>query len=116
MRNARRIALATGAGGTVTQATSKATQVTLSKSSGQITLNNSALNAETIVSFVCINTLLAATDILVLNHVSGGTPGSYSLNARAASGSATIDVRNDTAGSLSEAIVIGFAVVKGATS
>ena len=110
------VGYATGAGGTVTQATSKATQVTLSKSSGQITLNNSALNAETIVSFVCINTLLAATDILVLNHVSGGTPGSYSLNARAASGSATIDVRNDTAGSLSEAIVIGFAVVKGATS
>jgi hypothetical protein len=50
---------------------------------------------------VLTNTLIAAGDTLVLNHVSGGTPGSYTLNARCANGSATIDVRNNTAGSLS---------------
>lgn len=50
--------------------------------------------------------------MLVLNHSSGGTIGSYSLNARCAAGSATIDVRNNTGGSLSEAIVIQFALVK----
>lgn len=104
----------TGEGGTVTQATSKSTGVTLSKKVGQITLNAAALAASTTVSFVLTNTTIGANDLLVLNHVSGGTFGSYTLNARAASGSATIDVRNVSAGSLSEAIVIAFAVIKGA--
>ena len=106
------VGYATGAGGTVTQSTNKATGVTLSKVCGAITMNNAALTADTTVSFVLTNTAIAATDVLVLNHISGGTPGSYLLNARAAAGSATIDVRNITAGSLSEAIVIQFAVIK----
>ena len=59
------------------------------------------------------NTTIAATDVLVLNHISGGTIGSYTLNAACGAGSAVIYVRNNTAGSLSEAIVIQFAVVKG---
>ncbi|TGT34949.1 hypothetical protein EN808_34990 [Mesorhizobium sp. M8A.F.Ca.ET.165.01.1.1] len=113
---AKGIGYATGAGGTVTQATSKSTGVSLNTSCGQITMNAAALAAGTIVSFVLTNTAIAATDILVLNHISGGTPGSYSLNARAAAGSATIDLRNNTAGSLSEAIVIAFAVVKAVTA
>jgi hypothetical protein len=102
----------TGDGGAVTQATSKSTGVTLSKKCGQITLNGAALAADTTVSFTLTNTTVAATDIIVLNHVSGGTAGSYLLNAQAAAGSASINVRNITSGSLSEAIVIGFAVVK----
>lgn len=103
----------TGAGGTVTQATSKSTTVVLSKSCGAITMNNAALGAATIVSFTLTNTLIAATDVLVLNHISGGTVGSYTLNAQCAAGSATINIRNNTAGSLGEAIVIQFALVKG---
>jgi hypothetical protein len=110
------IGYATGAGGTVTQGTSKSTGVTLSKVTGQITMHAAALAADAIVSFVLTNTAIAATDLLVLNHVSGGTPGSYVLNARAAAGSATIDVANRSAASLSEAIVIGFAVIKGVTA
>jgi len=102
----------TGDGGAVTQSTSKSTGVTLSKKCGQITLNGAALAANTTVSFTLTNTTIAATDIIVLNHVSGGTAGSYLLNAQAAAGSASINVRNITSGSLSEAIVIGFAVVK----
>lgn len=110
------IGYSTGAGGTVTQATSKSTGVALNKATGQITMNAAALAASTTVSFVMTNTAIAATDLLVLNHVSGGTPGSYTLNGRAAAGSATIDVRNVSLGSLSEAIVIGFAVVKAVTA
>ena len=102
----------TGAGGAVTQITSKSTGVTLSKLCGQITLHNAALAADAIVSFVLTNTLIAAGDVLVLNHLSGGTPGAYVLNARSAAGSATIDVANRTAGSLGEAVVIAYAVVK----
>lgn len=110
------IGYSAGAGGTVAQATSKATGVTLSKVSGQITTHNAALAAATIVSFVLTNTAIAAGDVLVLNHVSGGTPGAYTLNARCAAGSATIDIRNNTAGSLGEAIVIGFTLIKGVTA
>lgn len=110
------IGYTTGAGGTVTQATSKSTGVTLNKVSGQITMNNAALAAGTIVSFTFTNSAVASSDLMVLNHVSGGTVGSYSLNARCGSGSATIDVRNNTGGSLGEAIVISYALIKGATS
>lgn len=107
------IGYSTGAGGTVTQATSKATGVSLSKASGAITMNAAALAAGTIVSFVLTNTAIAATDVLILNHISGGTVGSYLLNAQCAAGTATINVRNETAGSLSEAIVIQFVLIKG---
>lgn len=106
----------TGEGGAVTQATSKSTGVTLNKRCGQITLNGAALAADTTVSFTLTNSTVAATDIFALNHVSAGTNGAYTLNAQAGSGTATIAVRNVTAGSLSEAIVIGFAVIKAATS
>ena len=103
---------ATGAGGTVTQATSKATGVTLSKSTGQITLDGAALVASTTVSFTLTNTVIEAGDILLMNHISAGTAGSYLLNAQSAAGSASINVRNISLGSLSEAIVIAFAVIK----
>lgn len=106
----------TGAGGTVTQATNKSTGVTLNTRCGQVTMNNAALNADTTVSFVLTNSSIAAGDVLIMNHISGGTAGSYLLNARSAAGSATIDVRNITAGSLSEAIVIAFAVIKATTA
>lgn len=100
------------AAATVTQASSKSTGVTLNRGSGQITMNNAALNTLTVASFVLTSSAIGAGDLLVLNHISGGTIGVYGLNARCAAGSATIDVFNKTAGSLSEAIVIGFSVVK----
>jgi hypothetical protein len=98
--------------GTITQATNKATGVTLDSPSGQITLNGAALAADTTVSFTLTNSSITANDVLILNHLSAGTAGSYLLNAQAAAGSASINVRNITSGSLSEAIVIGFAVIK----
>ena len=103
---------AAGSGGTVTQVTSKATGVTLNKSTGQITLDGAALSASTTVSFTLTNTVIEAGDILIMNHISGGTAGSYLLNAQSAAGSASINVRNISLASLSEAIVIAFAVIK----
>ena len=110
--NTDKVGYIVGEGGTVAQSTSKSTAVTLNKKSGQITMNGAALAAATTVTFALTNSTIAATDLLVLNHVSGGTAGSYLLNAQAAAGSASINVRNINGGSLSEAIVIGFAVVK----
>ena len=106
----------TGDGGTVTQATSKSTAVTLNKKCGTVTLNNAALAADAIVTFTLTNSTIAATDVVVLNHSSAGTAGKYALNAQAAAGSASINVTNISAGSLSEAIVVRFAVVKAVTA
>lgn len=110
------IGYTTGAGGTVTQITSKATGVTLSKLSGNITTHNAALAAATLVSFVLTNTFIEATDMLLVQHVSGGTLCSYYVSANCAAGSATISIRNDTAGSLSEALVLKFILIKAVTS
>ena len=107
---------AAGSGGTVTQVTSKATGVILNKSTGQITLDGAALSASTTVSFTLTNTVIEAGDILIMNHISAGTAGSYLLNAQSAAGSASINVRNISLGSLSEAIVIAFAVIKAVTT
>ena len=106
----------TGEGGAVTQATSKSTAVTLNKKCGTVTLNNAALAADAIVTFTLTNSTIAATDVVVLNHASAGTAGKYALNAQAAAGSASINVTNISAGSLSEAIVVRFAVVKAVTA
>jgi len=106
----------TGSGGTVTQASSKSTAVTLNKATGQITLNGAALAANTNVAFTLTNSTIEANDILVFNHVSGGTIGAYNFNAVASGGSAVVTVRNITSGSLTDAIVLSFAVIKAVTS
>ena len=105
----------TGAGGTVTQATSKATSFTLDKMCGQITTAADALGAATIVSSTWTNTLIAATDVVIINHKSGGTLGAYTINVACLSGTATLTIRNNTAGSLSEALVLNFVVIKSVT-
>jgi hypothetical protein len=105
-----------GAGGTVTQATNKSTGATLNTRCGTITMNGAELAADTTVSFTLTNSQIAATDVVVLNHASAGTAGAYTLNAQAAAGSASINVRNVTGGALSEAIVIRFAVIKATTT
>jgi hypothetical protein len=102
----------TGSGGVVTQLTSKATTVVLNKTNGQITTDAANLLAATTVSFTFTNSTIEAGDILVINHISGGTIGSYLFQASTAAGSATIYVTNWTAGALAQALVIRFAVVK----
>ena len=106
------IGYATGAGGTVTQATSKATAFTLSKLTGTITFVADALASQTTVSASWTNTFIAATDLVVFTHISGGTLGAYLVAITCGSGTATIYLRNTTAGSLSEAPVFRFAIIK----
>ena len=105
-----------GAGGTVTQATNKSTGATLNTRCGTVTMNGAELAADTTVSFTLTNSQIEATDVVMLNHASAGTAGAYTLNAQAAAGSASINVRNVTGGALSEAIVIRFAVIKATTT
>jgi hypothetical protein len=106
----------TGSGGTVTQATSKSTGVTLSKQNGQITMNNANLAASTTVTFTLTNSIIAATDIVLVQHTSAGTAGAYTFTSQPAAGSVAISVRNVSLGALAEAIVLTFAVIRSVTS
>lgn len=102
----------TTAQGTVTQATSKSTAVTLNTSAGQITMNNAALASVTNVTFTLNNSLISTNDILILNVSGGATSGAYNCWVSGLSaGSATITVRNISGGSLSEAVVVNFALI-----
>lgn len=107
------IGYSAAAQGTVTQATSKSTAVTLNKSAGQITMNNASLATATNATFTLNNSTISANDAVILT-ISGGqtTPGSYNVFANSlAAGSVSITLRNISGGSLSEAIVINFAVI-----
>jgi hypothetical protein len=104
---------ATGAGGTVTQATSKSTGVTLNKVCGQITMNAAALAAATSVGFTLTNSAIAATDVVIVNIASGASADSYQATVDAvAAGSCRISLRNISAASKSEAVVVNFALCK----
>jgi len=100
--------------GTVTQATSKSTAVTLNKSAGRITLNNAALAGNTAVTFNLNNSLISANDILVLNVSSGSVADATTYTTYTSSlgaGVAAITLRNLTGTSQSEAVVINFAII-----
>lgn len=98
--------------GTVTQATSKSTAVTLNAAAGAITMHNASLAAGAEVAFSVVNSKCKATDVIVAMHSSGGTAGAYLVNAVAASdGGFGIVVSNVSAGALAEAIVISFVIL-----
>ena len=108
---------AAAAQGTVTQLTDKSTGVTLNKSAGRITMNNAALAAATNVAFTLTNNLISSNDVLIVG-VSGGaaTAGTYNVfTSTLTAGSATIVLRNISAGSLSEAVIINYAIIHGAS-
>lgn len=106
----------TGAGGTVTQATSKSNAVTLNKPCGQITMHNAALAANGVAYFQLTNVLLVPGDILMVNF--GGAAanlGAYNVWCdRVDTGSAFIAIKNISGASLSQAVIINFAIIKGA--
>lgn len=104
----------TGSGGTVTQATSKSTAVTLSKSNGTITMNGAALAANTAVAFVVNNTAVSATDTIIVNIASGpASATSYQVHVGSVVlGAFSVVLRNTTGGSLSESPVLNFSVIK----
>jgi hypothetical protein len=110
-----------GAGCTYAQATSKATTVTINpaKPSGIITMNAAALAAGASVSFNISNTLFGDYDVVHVNPaVTAVDPrASYRIEVAASgAGFATIRVTNISAGSLSEAVAMKFALIKGANA
>ena len=104
-------------GGAVTQGTSKSTAVTLAKLTGAVTTHGAALADDALVTFTVTNSAVAVTDNVILNHKSGGTLGSYNVQAHTiAAGSFKITLQNVSGGALSEALVLSYTVVKGAVS
>lgn len=103
-----------GPGAVVTQATSKATAVNCNGPCGVITTVNTAIAAGAATSFTVNTGHVAVNDTVALSIVSGAAAaGSYVLTAEAvANGSFVIAIRNPTAGILSEAIVISFAIMR----
>lgn len=104
----------TGAGGAVTQATSRTTGVTLNNVSGAITLFAAAPTVGTWVSFTVTNSTVAATDVPHVAFKSGTN--TYVCNVSAvAAGSFQISFMS-IAGTSSDSPVINFAVTKAVAS
>lgn len=109
---------ATVDGGTVTQPTAKTDSVTMNALKGLIVMNAAALNTATSVSFDLINNQIGSKDFVLVRHYSAGATGSYTINTfhtanPAPAGSVRITVRNVSAASLSQGIVLQFMVIKG---
>ena len=105
------IGYAAAAQGAVTQATSKSTGVTLNKSAGRITMNGAELAAGAAASFTLTNNTLSANDTIIVNISGGATAAAYTTYISSmAAGSAVITLRNLTAGALSEAVIVNFAI------
>lgn len=102
----------TGAGGTVTQATSRTTGVTINKPCGQITMFNAA-GSTTAATFTVTNSTVAATDTIILNQ-SSGTNLYYLVVTSVAAGSFNITFLT-SGGTATDSPVINFAVVKAVT-
>lgn len=104
------IGYAAGAGGTVTQGTSRTTGVTLSKRSGAITLFTAA-GTSAYTSFTVTNTLVSATDTIIVNQKSG-TNTYLTFVTAVADGSFRITF-SSVSGTASDAPVFNFVVIEG---
>jgi hypothetical protein len=80
---------------------------------GVVTMNNAALAASAAVQFTMTNSAITGTDVVIVTGGSGGgTAGSYQAHCvSVAAGSAIFRLVNTSAGSLSEAVAINFAVI-----
>jgi hypothetical protein len=104
----------TGAGGTVTQGTSRTTAVTLNKPSGQITMFTAA-GSPIPSQFTVNNSLVAATDTIVLSISSG--PANYYILVVGNVSAGSFNINFWTSGGVSsDTPTINFALIKGASA
>jgi hypothetical protein len=109
-----------GAGGTVTQLTSKSAAVTLNKPNGIITMHNEPLASGATAIFVLSNSLITENDNVIVSVGGGlvGAPNSYHIRANTgySGGFVEILVTNTYSTTLSENLKIKFLVIKGSVS
>ena len=114
----------TGAGGTITQLTSRTTGVTLNQVCGEITLVAGTLAGHEADEFTLTNSEIAASDVVIVNIKSGAAAGTrkyYTVGVTSVSaGSCTISIGNHDNGALpaagTDTLILSFAVIKGVTS
>lgn len=106
------IGYSTGAGGTVTQGTSRTTTVVNNKLCGTITMFSAAQAADAAVTFTLTNSFIAATDYLAVQHKSATNGGAWQFSTVCGAGSATITIRNVSTGSITEATPLQFILFK----
>lgn len=108
------IGYATGAGGAVTQITSRTTGVTLNTLTGQITTDTTSLAAGAAASFTVTNSTTAIGDVIVVSIQSGATTNQTNVRVTTvAAGSFVITVENNHASTAETgAIIINYAVIK----
>lgn len=103
-------------GGVVTQATNRATGVTLNTISGQITTSSASLAAETAAAFTVTNNQVFADDIVLAVVAGGSNGGNTTVQVTTiAAGSFQITVANQNAAAGTAetgAILINFLVMK----
>lgn len=107
------IGYATGAGGAVTQLTSRTTGVTLNKISGAITLF-AAAGAASAATFTVTNSTVAATDVVIVSQKSGTNL--YNTIVTSVSAGAFNVTFFTTGGTTSDSPVFNFVVIKGVVS
>ena len=103
------VGYATGAGGAVTQLTSRTTGVTLNKTCGAITLFSTA-GSTSYQTFTVTNSTVAVNDVIIVNQKSG-TDTYEAFITNVAAGSFKISFAT-TGGTTSEAPVFQFVVIK----
>lgn len=108
------VGYATGAGGTVTQGTSRTTSVTLNKICGSITMF-SAAGSTTWSSFVVNNTTIATTDTILLSF-SGASNTYFFLPGRIVGGTSFVINFISIVGTAVDAPVINFTIIKSVTA
>ncbi len=108
----------TGAGGTVTQATSKSTAVTLNKPCGRITTHSATMTAGQNIIFLFNNSLIGSDSGICIGIGAGSAfADSYrTWIGYSSAGQAYVGLENITTGLLSDAVEIVFQVISGATS
>jgi len=104
----------TGSGGTVTQATSRTTAVTINKPTGKITMFT-ATGSPTWSNFTVNNSLFTTTDTVILT-VEGGNANTYMLTIVGTAAGSFIIGFATTGGVASDTPRINFAIIKGATA
>ena len=109
------VGYATGAGGTVTQLTSRATGVTINKTTGQITLFSFQPSTGQTIGFQVTNSTVASTDIPVVSFASSSNTYTAAVSAVAA-GSFIIQVTCVSSAAVADSPVINFAIIKGVTA
>ena len=106
-----------GSGGTVTQATSKATAVTLNKPTGTITMAADSMAPGAVIGFNLFSSAFAVDDVLIVNVASNVNIADYNVwGTVATAGRADVYLKNISAGTRAEAVQLKFALIKGSST